>query len=134
MKFARYTFAAAGVIGTLVLLPLYFRLEQTGIDNPPAITHPEFYYGFVGVALAFQIVFLIIATDPVKYRPLMLAAMFEKFAFVVPTFYLYWEGRVGGSIVGGAALDLVWGILFIVSYFKVGATADHIELASDLEN
>ncbi len=60
MRFARYTFEAAGTIGILVLVPLYFLLEQTGIDNPPPITHPEYYYGFVGVALAFQIVFLIV--------------------------------------------------------------------------
>jgi hypothetical protein len=119
MKFARYTFAAAGIIGILVLVPLYFMLEKTGIDNPPPITHPEFYYGFIGVALAFQLVFLTIATDPMKYRPLMLAGIVEKFAFVIPTFYLYSTGEVRGSIAGGAALDLMWGILFIVSYFKV---------------
>ncbi|MEP7148116.1 MAG: hypothetical protein ABI857_04475 [Acidobacteriota bacterium] len=133
MRFARYTFAVAGTIGILVLVPLYFLLEQTGIDNPPPITHPEYYYGFVGVALAFQIVFLIVAGDPLKYRPLMLAAILEKFAFVIPTFYLYWLGSVQGSIVGGAALDLVWAILFIVSYFKT-AHGVEIELASDLEN
>ncbi len=133
MRFARYTFAAAGTIGILVLVPLYFLLEQTGIDNPPPITHPEYYYGFVGVALAFQIVFLIIAGDPVKYRPLMLAAIFEKSAFVIPTFYLYGLGTVRGSIVVGAALDLVWGILFVVSYFKTRKYPE-IELASELEN
>src|SRR5829696_4922507 len=106
MKFARYTFYAACLYGIVVLVPMYFLLEEIGIDNPPAVTHPEFYYGFIGVALAFQIVFLIIATDPVKYRPLMLAAIVEKFAFVIPTFYLYWQGRIAGSIIGGAALDL----------------------------
>lgn len=119
MKLARYIFAAAGTIGILLLLPMYFFLEKAGVDNPPPITHPEFYYGFIGVALAFQIVFLIIATDPLKYRPLMLAAVVEKFAFVIPTFYLYSQGRVAGPIVGGAALDLIWGILFIVSYFAI---------------
>lgn len=119
MKFARYTFAAAGVIGILVLVPMYFLMEKTGIDNPPPVTHPEFYYGFVGVALAFQIVFLIIATDPIKYRPLMLAGIVEKFAFVIPTFYMYSQGRVTGAILGGAALDLMWGVLFVVSYFSV---------------
>ena len=118
MKFARYTFAAAGTIGILVLLPMYFLLEKTGTDNPPPVTHPEFYYGFVGVALAFQIVFLIIAGDPVKYRPLMIASIVEKFIFVIPTFYLYSQGRVAGSIVGGAILDLLWGILFIASYLR----------------
>ena len=117
MKFARYAFAAAGTIGALVLVPMYFLLEKTGVDNPPPVTHPEFYYGFVGVALAFQIVFLIIATDPLKYRPLMLASIVEKFAFVIPTFYLYSQGRAAGAILIGAALDLMWGTLFIVSYF-----------------
>ncbi len=119
MKFARYTFAAAGTLGILVLFPMYFFLEKTGVDNPPPVTHPEFYYGFVGVALAFQIVFLIIATDPIKYRPLMLASIVEKFAFVIPTFYLYSQSRVAGPVLGGAALDLMWGILFIVSAFLI---------------
>ena len=107
------------MIGILVLAPMYFLLEKTGIDNPPPVTHPEFYYGFIGVALAFQIVFLIIAIDPVKYRLLMLAAIVEKFSFVIPTFYLYWQGRVAGPILGGAALDLMWGVLFVVSYLRV---------------
>ena len=117
MKFARYVFAAAGTIGILVLLPMYFLLERTGLDNPPPVSHPEFYYGFIGVALAFQLVFLTIASDPIKFRPLMLAGIVEKFGFVIPTFYLAWQGRVTGSIIGGAALDLLWGILFIASYF-----------------
>lgn len=118
MRFARYTFLAAGTVGILVLAPMYFLLDQTGVDNPPPVNHPEFYYGFIGVALAFQLVFLMIATDPVKFRPLMLAGIVEKFSFVIPTFYLYWKGRVAGSIVGGAALDLMWGVLFVVSYLN----------------
>ena len=133
MRFARYTFAAAGTIGIIVLVPMYFLLERTGVDNPPPVTHPEFYYGFIGVALAFQIVFLIIATDPIKYRPLMLAAIVEKFAFVIPTFYLYWQGRVAGSIIGGAALDLLWGVLFVASYFTI-AKIETIDVVNDLEN
>ena len=118
MKFARYSFAAAGTIGILVLVPMYFLLKKTGVDNPPPVTHPEFYYGFVGVALAFQLVFLTIATDPIKYRPLMLASIIEKLAFVLPMTYLLATGQVSGSMVGGAALDLLWAILFVVSYFK----------------
>lgn len=118
MRFARYVFLAAGTIGILVLAPMYFLMEKTGLDNPPAITHPEYYYGFIGVALAFQLVFLIIASDPIRYRPVMLAAIFEKFAFVIPTFYLAWRGITTGSILVGAALDLLWGILFGISYFR----------------
>ena len=134
MKFARITFIAAGTLGILVLVPLYFQMEKMGTDNPPAITHPEFYYGFIGVALAFQMVFLIISTDPWKYRPLMLAAIFEKLAFVIPTFYLYLQGSPLGTIVIGALLDLLWAILFIASYFKVTPTASVIKLVSESEH
>jgi hypothetical protein len=49
----------------------------------------------------------------------MLASIVEKFAFVIPTFYLYTQGRVTGPILGGAALDLIWGVLFVASYFLV---------------
>jgi hypothetical protein len=134
MKFARITFIAAGTIGILVLIPLYFQLEKMGADNPPAITHPEYYYGFVGVALAFQLVFIIISTDPWKYRPLMLAAIFEKLAFVIPTFYLFSQGSPLGTIIIGALLDLMWAILFVASYFKVGPGNSDIKLASEAEH
>ena len=134
MKFARFTFLASGTIGMLVLVPLYFQLEKLGVDNPPAIAHPEFYYGFLGVGLAFQIVFIIISTDPSKYRPFMLAAIFEKLAFVIPTFYLYSQGNPLGPIIIGASLDLMWGVLFVISYFKVARQNPDIKLASELEN
>src|SRR5258706_12035314 len=81
MKFARYTFLIAGIYGLLVLAPIYFSEEKVGIDYPPAITHPEYLYGFAGVAIAFQIVFLIIAKDPVKYRLMILPSIIEKFSF-----------------------------------------------------
>ena len=118
MKFAKYTYAVAGIYGILVLLPQYFLLEKTGIDDPPAITHPEYYYGFVGVALAFQIVFLLIASDPVRYRPVMLATLPEKFLFAVSTFILCIRGRAGGPIVIGAMIDTLLGVLFLIAYLK----------------
>jgi hypothetical protein len=56
----------------------------------------------------------------------MLASIVEKFAFVIPTFYLYSQGRVAGPVVGGAALDLMWGTLFIVSYLKVASGSSDV--------
>jgi hypothetical protein len=52
LRFARVVFLVAGIYGILVLLPQYFLEERIGIDSPPPITHPEHFYGFVGVALA----------------------------------------------------------------------------------
>ena len=118
MKFAKYTFYAAGIYGLFVLLPQFFLLEKTGRDFPPVVTHPEYYYGFVAVAVAFQIVFLIIGSNPVRYRTLMLAALVEKFPFVIIVYALYAAGRANVMILGGATLDLILGILFIVSYLK----------------
>jgi hypothetical protein len=118
MKFAKYTFYTAGIYGLLVLLPQYFLLDKTGRDYPPAITHPEYFYGFVSVAVAFQIVFLIIGSNPVRYRMLMLAALVEKFPFGIIVYWLYAGGRANEMILGGATLDLILGILFAISYLK----------------
>jgi len=49
MKFARVVFLVAGIYGLIVLLPQYFLEAKVGLDSPPPITHPEFYYGFIGV-------------------------------------------------------------------------------------
>lgn len=118
MKFAKYTFYTAGIYGLLVLLPQFFLLDKTGRDYPPAITHPEYFYGFVAVAVAFQIIFLIIGSDPVRYRTMMLAALVEKFPFAGIVFWLYAAGRANEMILGGAAVDLILGILFLISYLK----------------
>ena len=50
MKFAKRVFLVAGVYGVIVIVPMYFAEGRIGRDHPPAITHPEFYYGFLGVA------------------------------------------------------------------------------------
>ena len=50
MRFAKWAFTAAGIYGLVSLPPLYF-IER--LATPP-ITHPEYYYGFIGTALAFQ--------------------------------------------------------------------------------
>lgn len=122
MKFARFTFLIAGIYGLLVLVPMYFFENRIGIDTPPTITHPEFFYGFIGVAVAFQIVFLIIARDPVKYRPLMLASIVEKFSFAIAVAMLGISGRTSGPIVIGAAIDAVLGFLFALSWVTTGTT------------
>jgi hypothetical protein len=118
MKFAKRVYLIAGIYGLLVLLPQYFLEDKTGRDYPPAITHPEYFYGFIGVALAWQVAFLIIATDPVRYRTLMLASIIEKASFGVAVFVLYGLGRVNIAMAAAAAVDLLLGTLFTISYFR----------------
>src|SRR3989337_1379348 len=118
MIFSRRGFLISATYGFLVLLPQYFLEEKTGRDFPPAITHPEYFYGFIGIAVAWQIVFLIISRDPVRYRPLMPVAVVEKVAFGVPAIALYLNGRLSGQMVGAGILDLILSALFVVAYAR----------------
>jgi hypothetical protein len=118
MLFAKRVYYIAGIYGLLALLPQYFLEEKTGRDYPPAVTHPEYFYGFVGVAVAWQVAFLIIASDPVRFRPLMPATFIEKATFGLAVFTLYALGRVNTMMVGAAAIDMLLCTLFIVSYVK----------------
>lgn len=121
MKFARRIFSIAGIYGLIVLTPQYFLEAKNGRDFPPAITHPEYYYGFIGVGLAFQILFLTIARNPVRYRPAMVAAMLEKFSFGAAVITLYLLSRVNVLMLGFSCIDLALGILFSVAYAKTPA-------------
>lgn len=118
MKTTRLIFALAALYGMTVLLLGLFGEEQFNAAMPPAITHPEFYYGFHGVALVFQLIFVLIAIDPVRYRPLMLVAVLEKLAFFGPALWLYSSGRlVEGGPFYGAMIDGVWALLFVLAWW-----------------
>lgn len=118
MKFARAVYAIAAVYGLITMLPLYLLVERIGRNAPPPITHAEFYYGFVGLALLWQFVFLLIAKDPARYRSLMLLSIFEKAAYSVPVGVLYTLGKLSSSILWPALVDPIFGILFITAYFQ----------------
>lgn len=121
MKIARWIYLIAGVYGILILIPGFF-LES--MVAPPPITHPEFYYGFYGSALVWQLVFLAIARDPAKLRVLMPLTVLEKAAFFLPTVALHLSGRLamGGPLIGGV-LDGVWMVLFAFAWWRSHDTA-----------
>ena len=78
MRFAKIVFLVAGIYGSLILAPLYFMENTIGRQTPPAITHPEYFYGFLGAGLAWQVLFLVLSTDPVRYRTMILPSVLEK--------------------------------------------------------
>jgi len=118
MKFAKIVFRVAGIWGLWVLTPLYFMFDLIGRNDPPPITHPGFFYGFVGVALAWQIVFIFIATDPARYRPLMIPSVLEKVSFAAAVIILVLQGRMHKSDLVFVCTDLLFGLLFVIAYFK----------------
>ena len=118
MKFAKIVFWVAGIWGVLVLTPLFFMFDLIGKNDPPAITHPGFYYGFAAVGLTFQFVFMVIATDPARFRPMMLLGVVEKFGYTVVVFTLFLQQRMRAGDLMFAGTDFVLGLLFLVSYYK----------------
>ena len=117
MKFAKAVFWVAGIWGLLVITPLYFLFDVIGKQDPPAITHPGFYYGFVGCALAWQIAFVVMARDPVRFRPMMLPSMVEKFSYGIAVVALVLQGRTNRRDLVFAATDLTLGALFVAAWF-----------------
>jgi len=119
MSFARRVFQVAGIYGLVVLLPQYFMEERLGRDFPPPLNHPEHFYGFLGVAAAWQVAFLIIARDPVRYRLIMIPGMLEKVSFGLAAIVLYSQRRIPPTMLAFGILDLLWAGLFLMAFMKV---------------
>jgi hypothetical protein len=96
--------------------------RRIGIDFPPQITHPEYFYGFVGVALAWQVAFLIIATDPARYRLMIIPSIIEKFSFAAAATVLLVQGRVPTLVCAFAGIDFLLGVLFVIAFIRIGGT------------
>ena len=127
MTFARRVFTWAGVYGLLSLVPMFF-LEGPLMERlPPALTHPEFYYGFVGVAFAWQLLFLLVGRDPARLRPVMLPAVVEKLGWGIGVLVLVGQGRTPSFFVGAALIDLVLAALFVMAWRRVDDAGVRIE-------
>jgi hypothetical protein len=118
MKFARIVFWVAGVWGLLIITPLYFLFDLIGKQDPPPITHPAFYYGFAGLALVWQLTFILIARDPIRLRPIMIPAMLEKLVWSVPVILLVAQRRMRSSDLLFAFIDLSLCALFLIAYLR----------------
>jgi hypothetical protein len=114
MRFAKWVFLIAGVYGVLALLPQYF--------VKPSADRPDFFYGFIGIALAWQIVFILIAREPVRFRPLMAVAVLEKVSFGIPALILFSQGRIPRQMLLAGSIDLLLAVLFTVSWLRTSTS------------
>jgi hypothetical protein len=122
MKFAKWTFLIAGIYGLLLVAPMVFMEQQMSQNFPPAINHPEYFYGFVIGTTAWQLVFLLIGRDPARYRALMLPAILEK-TYGIAALVLFAQGRIPAVVFGFCAIDLLLGVLFVIAYVKTREAA-----------
>jgi hypothetical protein len=118
MTFAKIVFRIAAVFGVLVLTPLYFMFDLVGRQDPPPITHPQFYYGFVGVALVWQFVYFMVGTDPVRFRPMIVPATLAKGSYVGTLLVLYLQDRISPVQTATGVPDALLGVLFLIAFFK----------------
>jgi hypothetical protein len=116
MKFARVAFLVAGVWGIVVLTPLYFLVDLMGRQYAAPVDYPQFFYGFLSVAIAWQIAFLMIGSSPARFRLLMIPSIVEKLAHVAGVAVLYGQGRLSVADATAAGPDLLLGVLFIMAF------------------
>jgi hypothetical protein len=99
MKFAKVVFIAAGIWGIGVLTPLYWLVDVSGRR-----------YG--------EIAFLIIGSNPARFRMLMIPGMLEKLGYVVGLSLLYQQARVTWADAQAAVPDFVLAILMMLAFVK----------------
>lgn len=107
MKFARIVFYTASAVGALSAIPMYL------MDGN------YLYYATLAGLVAWQPAFFIIATDPIRYRPLMLAGMVEKLLWIGTLGFLYLRGAISAlDFYRFVPFSLVLGVLFVAAYRK----------------
>ncbi len=112
----RWVFILAAIYGIPLLTFWMF-------TTPRMVGHarnqqPEMYYGFGSIGLAWQVVFVLIATNPVRYRPLMLiAAIFQKLFFSALLIWLLLRHIAGMHWLPFAVADGLFGIGFLIAYW-----------------
>ena len=120
--FAKRVFQIAGIWGLFILSLAYagylLGLEGAAVDT----ARPEFVHGFFLVTLAWQVAFLVIAADPLRYRPLMLVAMLEKLPFTLAVLMLYANGQVAVTMLVLGLIDGVLGALFVAAYLRTDSS------------
>jgi hypothetical protein len=119
MKFARWVFYIAAAYGVISVAPLYFMEQTINRQNPPAITHPMFFYGFVGVTVVWQLLFFAIGRQPARLRPVIPFAVLEKLAFGVTAMVLYGQGRLDHGDLWFGGIDLALAVLFVIAWGRL---------------
>ena len=90
---------------------------------------PPLYYGAVAGLVAWQVAFFIIATDPVRFRPLMFGAMCEKLLWLLTLWLLFARGRVSAvDLVMFTPTSTALLVFFVLAYRRTPGSDVHRDL------
>jgi hypothetical protein len=107
-----------GLFGLAMITLLFFlEGEMARLAGRP-LSNPENYYGFLSVAFAWQLVYLVIGRDPPRYRPIMLLGALGKVMFVTGCWILAATQRAPASVALVASPDLLLAALFLRAWAK----------------
>jgi len=118
VRFAKLVFLLAGIYGLLILAPICFWEKAIGKRTPPAITHTEYFYEFVRMALAWQELFHVLQTHPMRYRVMILPSILEKVGYGIALIVLLLQRRLPLSAFSIGSVDWVFAFLFLAAYFR----------------
>ena len=108
---------------------MYFLFDAIGRLYSSPINYPQGYHGFLAITLAWQFAFLMIGSNPARYRLMMIPSMIEKFGYVRTMGVLYIQRRIGVTDVLVITPDLLLGVLFAIAFEKASAFAGRQALA-----
>jgi hypothetical protein len=121
IRLARWIFILAGLYGVPVIASMFF-ITPTFMPKAPQ-QQPEIYYGFACAVFAWQIVFFLIASNPMRYRPLMLiAGLLEKLLFVAIVTTLMIRHIAGTHWAVPVAIDGAFGVAFLMAWWATRPT------------
>ena len=66
--------------------------------------------------MSWQIAFLVIGSNPARFRPLIIPAILEKLGHVAGVAVLYANARISPTDAQAAIPDVVLAVLFIVAF------------------
>jgi hypothetical protein len=128
VKFARRVYTVAAVYGVMSLVPGFFTVSRFETLFPPILTHPEFYYGFYGLALVWQFAFFVIARDPARLVTMMPVTVLEKAAWAITVTSMVATDRTARAMLITGGIDAVLGVFFTIAYVRLinsGARVRH---------
>ena len=114
VRAARWLFGVAAIYGLAATLALYAH---------PLAADTLYLWAFAGAAATTQLLYLLIATDPRRYRPTIPIGIASKLSFATPVLWLYAHGAAGRGTLAAAAIDLLLAAAFGATFAMLGREA-----------
>jgi hypothetical protein len=123
MRVARWVFLTAGIVGLLMAVALLYAVSVDGHGVLPDVPSAGlFFYGFVIQHVCWQVLYIVLARDPARYRLMMIPAFFAEASTPLYPAWLYLYGFT--FWVALVVIDLVLAALFGVAFWLTRREAE----------